>query len=155
MPLSSAGEQLKTGKKLTSPGFFVRLAAIFYDLLLLLAIFFVATVLFLPINSGAATTTSQLIYYRLYLLSISFIFYGWFWTHGGQTLGLKTWKIKILTYEREPISWKQAFYRYTAAIFSWGLMGAGFLWILFDPNKRTWYDRLSKTAVFYDNSRLR
>jgi len=136
-----------------SPGLFVRLAVIFYDLLLLVAIFFFATAILLPFNSGEAATASQLIYYRLYLLIISFVFYGWFWTHGGQTLGLRAWKIKVLTQDQHPITWKQAFARYVAAAFSWCIFGLGLIWILFDKNKRSWYDRLSKTALFYDNSK--
>jgi uncharacterized RDD family membrane protein YckC len=145
---------LKPGDRVNpSPGFLVRLAALLYDLLLLIAIFFVATAILLPLNSGEAATPSQLIYYRIYLVCISFAFYGWFWTHGGQTLGLKAWKIKVLTLDEKPISWKQAAYRFLAAAFSWGIFGMGFVWILFDKNKLSWHDRLSKTALFFDNSK--
>ncbi|MEQ1531892.1 MAG: RDD family protein, partial [Methylococcales bacterium] len=78
----ASSKQAQPGDKSASPGLLVRLAAILYDLLLLIAIFFVATAILLPFNSGEAAGASQLIYYRLYLIVISFIFYGWFWTHG-------------------------------------------------------------------------
>ncbi|MDD1627213.1 MAG: RDD family protein [Methylococcaceae bacterium] len=81
---------------------------------------------------------------------MSFFFYGWFWTHGGQTLGLRAWKIKILTLDQKPINWTQALLRFTTSIISWAFFGLGFLWILFDKNQRSWHDHLSKTALFFD-----
>ncbi|MDD5579185.1 MAG: RDD family protein [Methylobacter sp.] len=134
---------------MSAPGFFRRFAAIFYDLLLLVALFFVATALILPFNSGQAFTAKQL-FYPVYLLVVSFFFYAWFWTHGGQTLGLRAWKIKVLTLNREQISWKQALLRFTAALLSWIFFGLGFLWIFFDKDKRGWHDYLSKTALFFE-----
>jgi len=135
---------------LSEPGFLRRLAATLYDLLLLIAVLFVATALLLPLNKGEAFTTQQF-FYPLYLLIISFLFYAWFWTHGGQTLGLRAWKIKVLTLDLKPISWKQALLRFAAAIISWGIFGLGFFWILIDKNHRSWHDNLSKTALFFDN----
>ncbi|MFZ2449926.1 MAG: RDD family protein [Methylovulum miyakonense] len=132
-----------------APGFFRRLAAVFYDLLLLIAVFFVATALLLPLNSGEAFTPQQP-FYPIYLLTVSFLFYGWFWTHGGQTLGLKAWKMRVLTLDQKPINWTQAFIRYVAALVSWTMLGLGFIWILFDKNRRGWHDHLSRTAVFFD-----
>jgi uncharacterized RDD family membrane protein YckC len=136
-------------EKNTKPGFFRRLTVILYDLLLLIAVLFVATALILPFNSGQAYTAQQ-IFFPLYLLLVSFLFYAWFWTHGGQTLGLRAWKIKVLTLNEKPIGWKQALLRFTAAILSWGFFGLGFLWILIDKNQRSWHDHLSKTALFFD-----
>ncbi|MDD5273512.1 MAG: RDD family protein [Methylovulum sp.] len=126
-----------------------RLAAVIYDLFLLIAVFFVATALLLPLNSGVAFSRQQ-VFYPLYLLTIGFIFYGWFWTHGGQTLGLKAWKIQVLTHEQKPINWTQAFIRYITALVSWAMFGLGFFWIIFDKDRRGWHDHLSKTAVFFD-----
>jgi len=134
---------------MSKPGFLRRLTVILYDLLLLLAVLFVATALLLPLNAGKAFTAQQF-FFPLYLLLVSFLFYAWFWTHGGQTLGLRAWKIRVLTLDRKPISWKQALLRFMAAIVSWGFCGLGFLWILIDKNQRSWHDHLSKTALFFD-----
>lgn len=132
-----------------APGLLRRLAACVYDLFLLVALWFVATAMLLPLNSGEAFTTGHF-FYPLYLLIISFVFYGWFWTHGGQTLGLKAWQIKVLTLDRKPINWTQAFIRFVTALLSWGCFGLGFLWIFIDKKRMGWHDRLSKTAVFFD-----
>jgi len=135
---------------LSAPGFFRRLAAQIYDLLLLIALLFLATALLLPFTAGEAVSVQQTLIYRIYLLVISFFFYGWFWTHGGQTLGLRAWKIKVLTFDQKPISWHQALLRFATAIVSWSFFGLGFLWILIDKNRRSWHDNLSKTALFFD-----
>ena len=78
-------------------GLFRRLMAIIYDLFLLIALLFIATAAAMVLNQGNAIQPGQPLYpfYVVYLLIISFIFYGWFWTHGGQTLGMKTWKMKL------------------------------------------------------------
>ncbi len=129
-----------------APGFLCRLAIIVYDSLLLFAVLFLATALVLPFNHGEAFSHQQF-FYPMYLLLVSFLFYGWFWTHGGQTLGLRAWKAKVLTFDQQPITWLQALIRFATALVSLGL---GLLWILVSEHRRAWHDSLSKTAVFYD-----
>ena len=124
-----------------------RFAAIFYDFLLLISVLFFATALILPFNAGQAITSHWL--YLPYLLLVSFLFYGWFWTHGGQTLGLKAWKLRVLTFNQQPITWIQAFWRFSSAFLSWAILGIGFLWALVDKEKRCLHDVLSKTDIFY------
>jgi uncharacterized RDD family membrane protein YckC len=151
---SKTKKPLKPGRNLLSaPGFLRRLAAQIYDLLLLIAILFLATALLLPFTAGEAVSDQQTLIYRIYILVISFFFYGWFWTHGGQTLGLRAWKIKVLTRDQKPINWTQALLRFTTAIPSWGFFGIGFLWILVDKNRRSWHDHLSKTALFFEHQK--
>lgn len=132
-------------------GFFRHIAIIIYDLLLLLALLFLATGIALPFNKGEAFSATQYVF-PLYLLFISFIFYGWFWTHGGQTLGMKTWKIKIQTFNQQPITWTHAFKRFFMALFSSAFFGIGFLWKLVDKQQYTWHDRYSKTSLFFESA---
>ncbi len=136
----------------SAPGFFRRLAAQIYDLLLLIAVLFLATALLLPFTAGMAVTDQQGLIYRLYLVVISFLFYGWFWTHGGQTLGLRAWKLTVLTQDKKTLNWTQALVRFATASVAWGFFGLGYLWILIDKDRRGWHDHLSKTAVFFDTS---
>ena len=82
---------------------------------------------------------------------VSYGFYGWFWTHGGQTLGLKAWKMRVLTLEQQPINWGQAAVRFLAGLLSWLIGGLGFFWMLWDKNAYTWHDYLSKTRLYLDN----
>ena len=140
---------IESGLDFTSaPGFYRRLAAQFYDIVLLIAILLVANG-FLHLFTDGDTLKAYTLLHRAYLLGICFLFYGWFWTHGGQTLGLRAWKIKVLTLDQKPISWFQALLRFITAILSWTVfLGLGFIWVLFNKNKLSWHDQLSKTALF-------
>jgi uncharacterized RDD family membrane protein YckC len=139
----------KHPRPLSAPGLARRLAALVYDGLLLLAVFFAATAFILPFNAGRAFTTDQF-FYPIYLFTVGFLFFGWFWTHGGQTLGMRAWNLRVLTFDRRNLSWKQALQRYVAALLSWLCLGAGFFWILFDKQHHSWHDYLSRTALFFD-----
>jgi len=127
------------------PGFFRYFAAIFYDLLLLLAIFFLATAILLPFNSGEAIKSPLV--FPLYLYSIGFLFYGWFWTHGGQTLGLQAWKLRLVSNNASNITWKQAFIRYISASCSWLIFGLGFFWCLWQKDSKTLHDLSSNSYI--------
>jgi uncharacterized RDD family membrane protein YckC len=133
---------------MTKPGFLRYFAVIIYDIFLLVALLFFATAILLPFNGGKAI--SNHIFYSLYLLLVSFLFYGWFWTHGGQTLGLKAWKIKVLTESHGLMGWQQAFIRFIVAITSWSILGLGFAWSLVDKKQRSWHDLASKTGLFME-----
>lgn len=129
-----------------------RLLAIIYDLLLLAALLFIAEILPLALNHGHAISrdSGAVVFYLLhplYLLTVSFVFLGGFWTHGGQTLGMKTWKLKMISLEGGNISWRQAGLRFVAALLSWLCGGLGFIWALFDKEKRCWHDRISATKL--------
>ena len=130
-------------------GLFRRLLAIIYDLFLLIALLFVATAFAMIFNQGNAIEPGQPLYpyYLVYLLTVSFVFFGWFWTHGGQTLGMKTWKIRLQQTDGQSVSWQLALIRFFTAILSWSLLGAGFLWSLFQSQKRTWHDIASNCVM--------
>ena len=138
------------------PGFFRRLGAIFYDWMLLIAVILVAVTVFtvaidMLFGSNASQEVLQdplvKLLYQLYLLLVAGIFYVWFWTHGGQTLGMKVWKIKIVDNNLGTISFKQAMLRLLYAVISCLPLGLGLFWMLFNPQKQTLYDRWSKTQL--------
>jgi len=83
----------------------------------------------------------------VYLLLLAFLFYGWFWTHGGQTLGMRAWKLKLVRNNDYPVSWLQAFMRFCYALISWLPLGAGYLWMLIDRNRLAWHDRISRSYI--------
>ncbi|MDT8388487.1 MAG: RDD family protein [Thiogranum sp.] len=123
-----------------------RLAALLYDSLLLLALWFVATALLLPLTGGAAIRANNPLL-TSYLLFVSFFFYGWFWMHGGQTLGMRSWRLQLRNLRPGPISWWQVLLRFLVAVPSAALFGIGYLWMLVDKQKLTWHDRYSETCI--------
>ena len=124
-------------------GILRRLGALFYDSLLVLALLFIAMAILTPFVDKAVIKAYQPLFFS-YLLLVSFLFFGWFWTRGGQTLGMRAWKIRVETGNGDNISWKQSVIRFLVALLT---LGIGMLWALFDREKLTLYDRLGQTRV--------
>jgi len=86
-------------------------------------------------------------FFVTYIFTIFFLYTAWFWTQGGQTLGMRAWKIRLETLNGDHVTWLQAFIRWLLSLVSFILFGAGFIWMLFDRKKRTFYDLLCKTQI--------
>ncbi len=130
-------------------GLFRRLFAIFYDSFLLLAILFIVTAVANALNHGEAIEPGDSLYllYVLAIFFLSYLYFAWFWIHGGQSLGMKTWRIQLQSSDHCKISWKTTAIRFVSALFSWGVFGVGFLWALFDKKNRCWHDLASNTVI--------
>ena len=123
-----------------------RLVALAYDWLLLAGLMFVTTLLLILIRGGTEIAPASW-WFNAVLVSLSFVFFAWFWTHGGQTLGMRAWKIRVERFDGSSLSWRDALRRYLT---SWLLLlppGLGFLWGLLDRDGLCWHDRLSATRV--------
>ena len=127
------------------PGIARRFAAICYDCLLLFAVLFAATALLLPFIDGDVVPANAV--YSAYLVAITFGYFGGFWTHGGQTLGMRTWRLKVIRIDGDALRWSDALARFLAAMLSCLLLGTGFLWALIDRDRLMAHDRWSKTLL--------
>jgi uncharacterized RDD family membrane protein YckC len=132
-------------------GLLRRLGAMLYDGLLLLAVLMVATGLFLPLTGGEAISPRENpvieFVYRAVLILLTVGFFGIFWTRRGQTLGMASWRVRVEREDGALLDWGDTLRRLAAALLSWLPLGLGFLWILVDPQRRAWHDRLSRTRV--------
>jgi len=129
------------------PSWFRRLAAISYDAIALLAIWFFATLIVVIVRKGVAVAPGNP-YFTAYLLFCAYAYYAYCWTHTGQTLGMKAWKIALVRRDGEPaVDWRHAALRFAAALLSLAALGLGFVWALFDRDHLTWHDHLSNTCV--------
>ena len=124
-----------------------RLGAIFYDALLLLALLMLGSFLYVPIAGRVLPAPLGRMLYQIFLFMIGFLYFAWFWTHGGQTLGLRTWKLRLVARDGGSITWPQATQRFALALVSWLCLGLGFLWVLVDREKLAWHDRFSGTRL--------
>ncbi len=124
-----------------------RLFALLYDSLLLVALLFLATLILLPFTQSYIEAGNP--FYRMYLFLVICGFYLWFWLHGGQTLGMRAWRLQIqaLDNSKNPIKLYQALLRLSCACLSFLCFGLGFIWSLVDPNKLTWHDYCSQTVL--------
>ena len=132
-------------------GLLRRLAAMLYDVLLLVGVLMVATALFLPLTGGEAVFSGRNPVlewvYRAALLALIVGFFGVFWTIRGQTLGMASWRLRVEREDGALLGWGDAVRRLGWALVSLLPLGLGFLWILLDPGRRAWHDRLSGTRV--------
>ncbi len=123
-----------------------RLASIIYDLILLCAVLFAASI---PVTMGLGITYGHPLYigYIVYIYAVIFLYFGWFWVHGGQTPAMKTWNIRLVGTNGTNVSWKQALYRFLSAVVSCLSLGVGFLWSIVRKDKASWHDLISKTRL--------
>ncbi|MBE2295717.1 MAG: RDD family protein [Phycisphaerales bacterium] len=104
-------------------GLLRRLVAIGYDCLLLAGLLFVATALALGlmailVGDPAAQANNALSgnpFFRTYLLLVCFFFYGGFWVYGGQTLGMRAWRLRVCRRDGQGIDWWRALLRFLVA----------------------------------------
>lgn len=120
-----------------------QLAAMLYDSILICAVLFLATAVALIFNRGEAIESNP--FFSLYLLLVVFTFYAWFWHKSGQTLGMRAWKIRIVSEFGGNPSWGISYLRLMFALLSLACFGLGYFWRLFKPY--TWHDRLSQTSI--------
>lgn len=83
----------------------------------------------------------------LHIFVLLMFYFVWFWLNGGQTLPMKTWKLRIANSDGSPPRPTQALLRYLAAWPSISLFGIGILWALFDKDKQFLHDRVAGTRV--------
>lgn len=158
-------------------GLLRRLAALFYDLLLAIALAFVATFAMLPLSRGEAILSSTQGFlghaYHALLALLAFAYFGWSWTRSGQTLGMRAWRIRLEPAAGGRLTWTESLIRFLlgtglawlAAIGAWYLSRPGFplgaagaaalvaplvlnyAWIPFDAERRSLQDLAGRARV--------
>ena len=129
---TAAGRKKRTPAAATPPvqalpraGVGVRLVALMYDSLLLLALVFVINVITIAIFTPSAASTGnhavllapairQGLMFPLSLGAI-FWFYGYCWTRSGQTLGMQTWRLEVRDLNGQRLTWVRSLQRFSAA----------------------------------------
>ena len=128
-----------------------RVMSIIYDQLILWAIWIATGFVHAMIFGIDSAENPQQLQHTLFpmLLGATFIFYYWFWTHGGQTLGMRAWRLKVIDARLDgtPPHLIKCILRFIGAFFSLLAFGLGYIWVLFDPNNDTWHDRISGTRT--------
>ncbi|MDC0663933.1 RDD family protein [Marinobacter sp. SS21] len=96
------------------------------------------------------------------LFVVLFVFFGYFWTRSGQTLGMQVWRIRIQNLNGVSVSWVQALKRFMVAAFAlfagllclynWGswsliIVGPAVFGVFFPFNGESLIDRLSRSQV--------
>ena len=120
-----------------------RIAASIYDLFLLLGVWFAVGSLAVWINGGIIETK----WIGPFLVFIStWIFYGYFWTHGGKTLGMAVWKFEIYSIDENKINFQKVSIRFFSNVITVLLGGTPLILMYFSKNNLSLSDYLSKTS---------
>jgi uncharacterized RDD family membrane protein YckC len=157
-------DSVQTDKSFQRAGFFRRLAAMIYDALVATAVGMLSGLVFQVVilimfqnqwleNKGfedymdyfQSSDVLQLIanvWVALWIMG----FFLWFWKHGGQTLGMRAWRLKIYNLKDEDtISYPRLFLRLVTSF-----LGLGTLLVLLDVKSRqSLQDRIAQTEVLY------
>lgn len=131
------------------PGILRRLASMVYESLLalgLLAAFFLLPQALVSMAWGRAAPG------WVHLAHV-FIVMGCYclisWHRGGQTLAMKTWKLKLVAADGSRPSLARLLVRYCLAWPSLGFFGVGLVWSVFDRQRQFLHDRLAGTRIVF------
>jgi uncharacterized RDD family membrane protein YckC len=123
-----------------------RLLSLIYEALLLAALLWCAALLFGAIEIEAATRHARALF-QAYLVLVTGAYFTWQWTHGGQTLPMKTWRLRLVSVSGDTVGPRLAWLRYAIALAGSLAGGIGFVWALVDPDRQFLHDRLAGTRV--------
>ena len=116
-----------------------------YDSLLVIALWMTTAIVFVPIAKGVVDGGLLQVCWALE----TYLFFAYFWLRKRETLGMLAWRLQVHpNAPSTPLSLTQVTLRFIGAILGIVALGLGYLWILFDPHKRSWSDLLSGTRIF-------
>ena len=126
-----------------------RLLALLYDLFPLIAIWLVTSAIGLalhgwePMAPGTVGAWLQFVA----LLAATFLYFGLSWRRGGQTIGMRAWRLRLVDACGGAPGWGQLIVRAGVAVLSLALLGLGYAWSLVDAERRSWHDMASGTRM--------
>lgn len=131
-----------------------RLFAIIYDTLIYMAMAmaYAAFVLFIKVQiagepvPGERATLGTVGFIGLVFFLSTFCSFCWR-ARGGQTLGMKAWRLILVNDQGQKPSWGQCYLRCLLAPIMLVAGGLGYLYALIDKDSRTLHDILSKTRM--------
>jgi uncharacterized RDD family membrane protein YckC len=158
-----------TAGPLETPALARRLASFVYEGVLLFGVVMIAGYLYSTLTQQRHALAGQH-GLQAFLFVVLGIYFVWFWSHGGQTVAMKAWHIRLVTQDGGAVSQPRALARYllswvwflpalaaawlagadsTGRIFGWmaaGVLGYALLALL-HPQRQFWHDALCGTRL--------
>ena len=138
---------MPTDERPPQPAILRRLASLCYETLLLSGILLVTLILPHVLIGAFAHRIAAPVVLWAHLFLVMLVYFVWFWSNGGQTLAMKTWRIRLSSRTGQPVPPAQALMRYLLCWPSIGLGGIGILWALFDRDGQFLHDRIAGTQL--------
>ena len=125
----------------------MRFASLVYECILLVPVLFVAGYLFLALTHDASSLVMRPLF-RLWLVLVLGVYFCYCWSRSGQTLALKTWRLRVARPDGRALTVTLAVARYLLALWGTLLVGVGFWWAFVDRDGLFLHDRLVGTRIF-------
>jgi uncharacterized RDD family membrane protein YckC len=122
-----------------------RIAAALYDLFPLIALWMATGAVALAVTRGQLDYHA--LWYRLSLLGVTAGYYVLSWRYGGQTLGMRAWRLRVVDAAGDSPGWGASLLRFVVAQASLAVFCLGFLWCLWQRERRGWHDLASGTRL--------
>lgn len=124
-----------------------RWLALLYDFFPMLGLWFVVAAIFVALHRDAVTggALGLLEFVALWLVTGAYAVASW--RHGGQTLGMRPWRLRVVAADGGHARMPALLARYAIGTLSLLLAGAGFWWAWLDRDRLTWHDRASGTRM--------
>ena len=133
-----------------APSFRRRFVCLLYESLVVFSILLIGFLIPEIVLSGFGMTLSgKAMWIHVVLLLMAY--FVWCWLNGGQTLPMKTWKLRVVDANDRPVRPLQAILRYCAAWPSFLLFGIGLIWALIDKDRQFLHDRIAGTRITTQN----
>ena len=123
-----------------------RLLSLSYEVLLLLAVVLLAGGVGAALAQFTSPTNTRAITQTVVALTSSGYF-AWQWHRGGQTLAMKTWRIRLETAAGARLSLPRSLLRVILSVIGYGLFGISVLWAFIDRDRQFLHDRLAGTRL--------
>jgi len=132
-----------------------RLLALLYDLFVAVALWFLVAVPFVLVDVALSGDVRHnigplsLLQWLLWLAcwGVTGLYATVSWRRGGQTLGMRPWRLRVVSMAGGAPTRAATWRRYAVATLSLLAAGAGFWWAWFDRDRLTWHDRAGRTRV--------
>ncbi len=135
-------------------GFFQRAAAMLVDTTILMIFYLLLMIIGMALGEINATSyhghgwgTFLQPHFIAAALIGNMLYFTYFHSVTGQTIGKRLMGLKVVTAAGEPLSWGTSFLRWCGYFISKWCLFLGFFWIMFSHNKRGWHDYLAGTVV--------
>lgn len=117
-----------------------------YDGVILLGLLVLASAIALPVGD-LHKAAFQDFWFTLWLFVVCFAYLASCWRYSGMTVGMRAWRVRLVSPDAKTTSWPRCLLRFFVGIFSLGLFGLGVIWAMFDAQKRSWHDLAAGTLL--------
>ena len=124
-----------------------RLLALAYDLLPVLALWFVVAAGFTAAHGDAVRGGALGLVEFAVLWAVAGAYATLSWRRGGQTIGMRAWRLRVTDAAGGTPGWGALWLRYVVGALGLLAGGVGFWWALIDRDRLAWHDRASRTRM--------